>query len=72
MVGGRVIGIKKQPNFQVLLVVDNTYPTDTCRIHVGIQHEIKLWDSIWWQSGYAFWTPIGGKEKRIDRLSHSY
>jgi hypothetical protein len=73
MVGGRIIGIKKKDKKrQTLLVLDRYYAHDTCRIDVGIEHPIKLWDNVWWQSEYAYWTPLNGKETKIKRIGYSY
>lgn len=73
MIGGRVIGIKKKDEKrQTLLVNDTYYPSDVCCIDVGIEHHIKLWDSVWWQSTSVLWTPLKGKETKIERLSYCY
>jgi hypothetical protein len=74
MVGGKVIN--------VVALQDNIWVqcqdgSDTCAIRVAYSQDaaqIKAGDLVWWQSGYAYWTPAEGKrfDVRLDRCGYSH
>jgi hypothetical protein len=48
---------------------------DLCAIYVRrctVSEEIKVGDSLWWQGGYAYWTPFREKLKAHMRSGFDY
>ena len=64
MVGGKIIGLARKKDETLVHVQDTRYSrNDMCSIRVverrldnGKPVELKVGDSIWWQSGEAMWT----------------
>lgn len=66
MVGGTVIEVADQPGRPDVLFVDcadkprGRRVADTCAINVernANSERIEIGDSVWWQGGWAMWTP---------------
>ncbi len=60
MVGGRVIEVCEVKDRPDVLFVDVRDKNDTCAIYVeknAASLLIEIGDSLWWQSGWAMWTP---------------
>lgn len=76
MIGGRVIETVTLEDKIWLNVRDRTYPKDTCALYLARNADseaIMVGDSIWWQGGFAFWTPASREvaDRRIPRASYS-
>jgi len=67
MIGGIVIGIKTLADRVLVNCVDeNESRNDKCSIYVERNEQsarIKPGDLIWWQGGFAMWTPYEKKGK---------
>ncbi len=60
MIGGIVIGITRSPNLETRVNVQGTgcECNDTRQVVlVEGDHRINLDDFLWWQCGFAYWTP---------------
>ncbi len=79
MVGGIVIGLSRKEGKTHVNVADCPhYPShkrgecpvpDTCCVYTkettetGVGVEIRIGDSLWWQSGSCYWTPKENRNK---------
>lgn len=73
MVGGKVIEIADVPGRPEAIYVDVRDKNDTCAILVERNENserIQIGDSLWWQSGYAMWTPQENADKTCDHEHH--
>jgi hypothetical protein len=61
MIGGIVTETKQLPD-RIWLDCEEQNSTSKCAIYVERNENserIKAGDSVWWQGGYALWTPYG-------------
>lgn len=75
MVGGTVIETIILEDKVWVNCKDKTYK-DTCAIYVERNKDseaIRVGDSIWWQGGYAMWTPQSREfaDRKIERRGYS-
>lgn len=85
-VGGMVTGRDILPSTKRIRIRtrDRLYPGDpeTCveLADTDQAREIEIGDCFWWQSGFAYWTPMladldttrGEEDTEIERVSYSY
>lgn len=77
MVGGTVITtIEDGDRIYVNCRGTGSEKRETCAIYVernADSDQIRPGDNIWWQGGWAMWTPVDRRvvEKRIPRRSYS-
>lgn len=68
MVGGIVIEVAwRGADDRVFMDCRSTRYRDTCAIYVernADSEQIEVGDRIWWQGGFAFWTP--SDESRVE------
>lgn len=60
MIGGKVIEVADVPDRPNVIFVDVRDKYDTCAILVERNknsERIEIGDSLWWQGGWAMWTP---------------
>lgn len=74
-VGGKVVETIVLEDRVWVNTRDRTYG-DECAIYVERTPEsraISEGDSLWWQSGWAFWTPRNGafEDRRLNRIGFS-
>lgn len=74
MVGGRIIETRTITAGRVW--VNCRDKRDECAIYVNpLGHKLKVGDSLWWQSGCAYWTPKpargGMSDVRLLKLGYS-
>jgi hypothetical protein len=78
MVGGKVIETILLPD-KIWINARDNYPRrrpDECAIYVernADSEAIRVGDSIWWQGGYAMWTPASREfaDHKIPRVGYS-
>lgn len=85
MIGGKIIEVRSDRKkfgypgvecdcLRIWCIDSRTY--EECIVYVAkVVLPIKPGDSIWWQGGYAYWTPEGGHthtDVRIKKLGYSY
>lgn len=70
MVGGKVLEVCEVPNRPDVLfieVVDRPYSKlEKCGVLIEnneTSQRIQIGDSMWWQSGWCYWTPQGSEGK---------
>jgi hypothetical protein len=79
MVGGYVITtieVRSKNRVYVNCRGEGSEKRDTCAIYVERNDDslaIRPGDWLWWQAGYAYWTPSGKrfKERKIPRIGYS-
>jgi hypothetical protein len=76
MVGGEVIETVKADGRVWVNCRDRTYPKDACAIYVernADAEQIAHGDGVWWQGGYAMWTPADRRftDRKIPRIGFS-
>ena len=77
MVGGIVVEVVwRDDDDRVFVACRDTRYKDTCAIRVernADSEQIDVGDRMWWQGGFAFWTPADGSrvDVRIPRRGYS-
>jgi hypothetical protein len=64
MIGGIVTQTLRQPEGRVWVECEEEQSSRKCAIYLErtVQAEMIMpGDSIWWQGGYAFWTPFNNR-----------
>jgi hypothetical protein len=71
-VGGRVIEVVVDPKTGDLWVNTDDHG-DLCAVYVKPQEPVRVGDALWWQGGWAFWTPQDRSraDVKIERTSYS-
>lgn len=75
MIGGLVIETVILPD-KVWVNTAERQSTSKCAIYVErsvFAEQIRIGDIIWWQGGFAMWTPVSKKfvEKKLKRIGFS-
>lgn len=75
MIGGTVIEVIKLPN-RIWVNCEEPDSTSKCAIYVernAASEQIQPADSVWWQGGFAMWTPYGHErtDVQIPRIGFS-
>jgi hypothetical protein len=80
MIGGIVIEVAELAD-RVFVDVRDRRRKDTCAIYVEKDENskrVRIGDTIWWQGGYAMWTPAsvrdgekGRSDIKINRIGYS-
>lgn len=78
MVGGTVIEVAEVKDRPDILFVDcrertTGYAGSTCAIYVERNKDserIEVGDSLWWQGGWAMWTPQANRVKNCNHRHH--
>jgi hypothetical protein len=80
MVGGKVVGIARGPESTLLHVEDTPYTRpEYLSIRVierrrdnGQPVTIHVEDSVWWQAGWAMWTPATQKGRPVGECGKTW
>lgn len=73
MVGGKVIEIVTLERKVWVSVRDVNHPKDTCAVYVERNKDseaIEIGDSVWWQAGFAYWTPSANSAAECAHREH--
>ena len=75
MVGGKVINVVRVGGNSWIQVQDGY--NDVCAVRVEGHPEVGIGDSIWWQSGFCYHTPIDWAEGdpydiRLEKIGYSH
>lgn len=78
-VGGKVVEVVRVSDAKVWVNTDDAKPPldpNLCAVHVDPEgHAIAPGDSLWWQSGVAYWTPkdrpFGASDIPLRKIGYS-
>ncbi len=75
MVGGKVIEVAEIAGRPEVIYVDCRDHNDTCAVLVernANSERIEIGDSLWWQCGNAYWTPLANKGKPGNKCGRDF